>query len=367
MPGAYSAGGGIAQYNRDLFAALAASSLIEEIVVLSRKGGEADCQRVSSKIVQTSTPKTRAAFVIKAIRAASQRPGYDIVFCGHIHLLALAVLASAMAKAKLWLQVHGVEVWHKPSLLVRHVARKCNLVTAVSRFTRTEMIRGWWPYEPTTIRVLPNMVSPTFAPGPKSSELIARYNLQSRRVMLTVSRVSSRDDYKGNDRIINVLPRIIECIPNVTYLVVGDGDGLDDLKRLTLEAGLQRYVIFAGHVEDDELVDHYRTSDVFVMPSTGEGFGIVFLQAAACGLPVVGGCIDGSWDALREGQVGSAIDPRHDTEIVNAVVAALATKRNTSEEAYAAFGIQNFQRHVAELLRSIAPTHHNGISEESER
>ncbi|MEM6499601.1 MAG: glycosyltransferase, partial [Pseudomonadota bacterium] len=158
---------------------------------------------------------------------------------------------------------------------------------------------------------------------------------------------------KGHDRIITVLPRIIARVPNVSYLIVGCGDGLDDLKQFVLQAGLQQNVVFAGHVEDDELADHYRTADAFVMPSTGEGFGIVFIQAAACGLPVVGGCVDGSWDALREGRIGQAIDPRDDTELVNAIIAALTTNRYDPQKAHDAFDFLNFEKHVACLLKSI--------------
>ncbi|MEM7749666.1 MAG: glycosyltransferase family 4 protein [Pseudomonadota bacterium] len=358
MPGAYGSDGGIAQYNRDLISAMAASSLIEEIVVLARKADRKDFRQMPPMVVQLSPPGTQAAFAIEAVRAASQRPGYDIVFCGHIHLLVLATLAAAVARAKLWLQAHGLEAWKRPSSFARHAASRCDLVTAVSRFTRMEMIRHWWEAAPTKIRVLPNTVSEKFTPGPRSTELIERYDLRDRCVILTVSRLTSADNYKGHDRIITVLPRIMECVPNVTYLVVGDGDGREHLQKLAAQAGLQQHVIFAGHVDDHELIDHYRTSDVFVMPSTREGFGIVFLQAAACGLPTVGGCIDGSWDGLREGRIGAAVDPGDDSQIVRAVVAALTASQHSSERAYATFRFQNFQRHVAALLNSIAPAPH---------
>jgi glycosyltransferase involved in cell wall biosynthesis len=83
--------------------------------------------------------------------------------------------------------------------------------------------------------------------------------------------------------------------------------------------GVERSVTLAGFIPDEELADHYRLADVFAMPSTGEGFGIVFLEAMSCGTPVVAGNRDGSVDALADGALGVLIEP----ESVDAIVAGI--------------------------------------------
>src|SRR5262249_38877932 len=103
-----------------------------------------------------------------------------------------------------------------------------------------------------------------------------------------------------------------------------------------------------------ELAEHYRLADVFIMPSVKEGFGIVFLEAAACGVPVIGGNEDGSWDALREGRLGRAIDPDNEQDLVGAVLAALRPDKTRDLTQVDAFRRQRFAAHVAELARDLS-------------
>ena len=98
------------------------------------------------------------------------------------------------------------------------------------------------------------------------------------------------------------------------YLVVGDGDDRQRLEELAQTTGVAHAMQFAGHVPHRELPDYFRLADVFVMPSTGEGFGIAFLEAAASGLPVIGGNRDGSVDALADGTIGTLVDPHQQVE-----------------------------------------------------
>ena len=105
-------------------------------------------------------------------------------------------------------------------------------------------------------------------------------------------------------------PPSLARVPDAAYLIVGSGDDQPRLERLAREAGVGDRVVFAGQVADAELADYFALADVFAMPSTGEGFGIVFLEAAASGLPVIGGNRDGSVDALADGRIGRLVDPR---------------------------------------------------------
>src|SRR5204863_3572114 len=133
--------------------------------------------------------------------------------------------------------------------------------------------------DPTRVRVLPGTVDPRFRPGPKPHALLDRYDARGKKVLLTVARLSSSERYKGHDRVIRTLPRVLRDHPQTLYLIVGDGDDRARLEALALEFGVAEKVRFAGHIDAELLPDHFRLADVFVMPSTGEGFGIVFLEA----------------------------------------------------------------------------------------
>ena len=110
---------------------------------------------------------------------------------------------------------------------------------------------------------------------------------------------------------IRALPRILADHPETIYLIVGDGDDRPRLEALSAEIGVADKVRFVGSARAEELPDYFRLADVFVMPSTGEGFGIAFLEAMASGIPVIGGNQDGSLDPLGDGTLGIAVDPEN--------------------------------------------------------
>jgi len=154
--------------------------------------------------------------------------------------------------------------------------------------------------------------------------------------------------------VIAALPKILERIPDVSYLVVGDGDDRQRLEELAQAIGVGHSIKFAGQVSHHELPDYFRLADVFVMPSTGEGFGIVLLEAAASGLPVIGGNRDGSVDALAEGAIGTLVDPDDAPQLVGAICNALNFRAwRTDPPAVARFGLQNFKAHVHDLVLSL--------------
>ena len=197
--------------------------------------------------------------------------------------------------------------------------------------------------------ILPNCVDlDTFVPQPRDRALQERYRLGSSKVVLTVGRMASQERYKGFDEVIELLPRLLERFPDLKYLIVGEGD---DRERLELKArvlGVSDRVVFAGPIVESEKVAHYNLADVYVMPSTGEGFGIVLIEAAACGVPVVGSSSDGSREALLEGRLGRLVDPKNSSELSEAISAVLQDNsgRQRNEEINA-FGIGAFRARVA--------------------
>ena len=188
----------------------------------------------------------------------------------------------------------------------------------------------------------------------RRADLIARYGLGEKKVILTVGRMSSFERYKGHDRVIGVLEAVRSAVPNATYLIVGTGDDQPRLHALARKLDVADSVVFAGHVPADQLADHYGLADVFAMPSTGEGFGIVFLEAAAAGLPVIGGDKDGSADALADGAIGMTVDPDDRNALTQGLIDALQGGVRVDPQAVVRFRSEVFTQHVDQLVLSIS-------------
>jgi phosphatidyl-myo-inositol dimannoside synthase len=343
----FGGSGGIAQYNRDLIKALAACAGIERIVVLPRLG-EAGATVLPAGVRQLKPRRNAAVYSLAAVKAALTLRPFDVVFCGHLHLAPLARLLSVLLGVPLWLQLHGWEAWRPPRGTERRAAERADLVTAVSRYTRSRFL-AVCGVDPARVRVLPPTVEPRFCSGPKPRELAERYGLVGRRVALTVGRLDPEERCKGQDRIIRALPPILAAFPDIVYLIVGGGADQERLEALARDCAVADHVVFAGNVSADELPQFYRLADVFVMPSTQEGFGIVFLEAAASGLRVIGGNADGSVDALADGAIGTAIDPADAAALVRAVSAALAGG-GAMAAGVGRFSFANFGRHLEDLV-----------------
>ncbi|HZT88959.1 MAG TPA: glycosyltransferase family 4 protein [Stellaceae bacterium] len=294
---AFGGRGGIAQYNRDLLRALASAGTA--VTTLPRMAP--DAAPAPAGVRQRRPRGGRIAFSLTALLTAALRR-FDIVFCGHLFMAPLALLAARIARARLVVQLHGIEAWPRPSRLRRLAVERADLVLCVSRYTRRRVL-NWATVAPERVLVLPNTCGAAFAPGDRA-EVRGRLGLAGRRVLLTVGRLDRRERYKGHDRVIRALPDLVAQGHDIVYLVVGDGDDADRLAEVANACGVADRVRFLGRLRPEALRDVYRAADLFVMPSTGEGFGIAFLEAAASGTAAVGLDAGGAADALAEGELG---------------------------------------------------------------
>jgi phosphatidyl-myo-inositol dimannoside synthase len=340
--------GGIAQYNRDLLAALACRGDICAIV-LPRYGG-ADPAKLPPGVRQLAAKRSPLAYAIAAFRAAVTQGPYDVVYCGHLHMAPLGAIIARFLRIPMWLQLYGCEAWEPASRTRRWAVERASLITAISRYTRRRFL-SWTRVHPFRVRVLPTTVDGGFAPGPKPDYLLDRHHLRGKKVLLTVGRLAPDERGKGHDTVIRALPAITATHPDLVYLVAGQGDDRIRLEALARELRVEDKVLFVGMANPRELADYYRLADVFVMPSTQEGFGIVFLEAAASGLKVIGGNRDGSADALADGAIGVAIDPANPDELGDAIACALAGCGPDPAEVRR-FGFANFAGQVCDLTNS---------------
>jgi phosphatidylinositol alpha-1,6-mannosyltransferase len=229
---------------------------------------------------------------------------------------------------KTLIYIHGEEISTRTSYdqggrRRRSALAAADAVVAVSRFTRDTLIGGF-DVPPEKIELVSNGVDLTrFIPRPRAENLVARYKLQGRRVLLTVSRIYAR---KGMDRVIESLPAVLREVPDLVYLIVGEGSYRPALESLVALHDLGEHVRFAGSVPGHELADHYSLGDVFIMANREmpdgetEGFGLVFLEANACGLPVIAGRAGGSVDAVTDQVNGLLVDGDDPVAIAAAII-----------------------------------------------
>ena len=220
-------------------------------------------------------------------------------------MAALAWLIARLKRAKLIVQTHGIEAWSRPSRLCQAAIDAADVVICPSRYTRCRVL-GWSGVAPERIVLLPNTVDEAFTPG-DGSALREAWGLQGKRVLLTVARMDSRERYKGHDRVIAAIPQLVGKGHDVIYVVLGEGDDQPRLVALANKSGVGDRVWFMGAVGRQTIIDAYRAADLFVMPSTGEGFGIAFLEAMASGTPAIGLAVAGARDALADGELGIAV------------------------------------------------------------
>jgi phosphatidylinositol alpha-1,6-mannosyltransferase len=335
---AFGGRGGIAQYNRDFLRALVASHQISAIIVLPRMAPDVPGSPLG--IVQAPSRRGRLVYAISALSRAF-RQHIDIVFCGHLYMAPLAWLIAEFKGARLILQMHGVEAWTCPTRFRRAATEAADLVLCVSRHTRACVV-GWAAIAAERVLVVPNTVGQGFSPG-DGSALRASLGISDKRVLLTVARMDSRERGKGHDRVIAAIPGLVAKGYDVVYLIVGGGDDRARLEAWVEEVGVGERVRFLGAVPPRLLVEAYRMADLFLMPSTQEGFGIAFLEAMASGTPALGLDVGGIRDALGDGELGTIVSEGDD---LAAAIAPLLDARKPDPDALSGAVRARFDREV---------------------
>ena len=345
---AFGGRGGIAQYNRDFLSAIATSPAITSIEILPRH--TADNFTLPARVHQVLPATNRIAYVARALRMGLEKKP-DIVFCGHINLAPLAVALAWLCRAKMIVQTHGIEAWDRPRPLYRRAVETADLVLCVSRYTRARLL-SWAAMSPDRVVVLANTVGQAFTPG-DASALRRAWKLDGKRVLLTVARTEERERYKGHERVIAALPALPR---DIVYVVLGDGNDLERIKDVAYQAGVGERVYFKHAVNRDTLIAAYRMADLYVMPSTGEGFGIAFLEAMASGTPALGLAVAGATDALCDGVLGVAASEHDFAGVLASQMAGPKPDPRTLAAAVTArFGNETFTACAQGALNRLSP------------
>ena len=330
--------GGIARYSYTFASALADLLGPDNVHLLPLlgHGHPSDLHprfRVLAPVSERLTTTAKVWFAMRTLALARNR--YDLIVCTHVNLARVAAAVHFLYKTPFWVVCHGIEAWRPLSWLRRAALRQSSLLLPISRFTceklcevhkiprqRTSILYNTIPHH------LEKLLTAPAATASSEESLGARENL-----VLSVGSLTEPHAYKGFDTVIRALPTVLKQLPNVKYVIVGEGEDQPRLERLREEYQLGSHVTFAGSVSDEELARYYRACDVFVLPSRvttrngclqGEGFGRVYVEAALAGKPVVGSRGVGAAEAVLDGQTGILIDPTSVEQTAGAIIELLA-------------------------------------------
>ena len=314
--------GGVQEAGRLTAAALteiaSAGGWTFEVLSLNDPAGEHALPYCDSEMKFSGFGRDKARFVLSAMGKAFRAPrkGTSIVLAAHPHLAVPACYMQRVNPAfRTIVMSHGVEVWSPLSPRRFHALQKASMVLAPSNYTAREIAdkqaickskirRLPWPLNPSFLSLCRNPMELPLPPEFPRGEII-----------LTVGRWAAANRYKGTDALIRAIDRFRGSIPDVHLVAVGSGDDLPRLRQIAADQQITGQVHFLENLSQEEVAACYANSDVFALPSTGEGFGLVFLEAMAFAKPVVAVDAGGSTDLVRDG-VNGLLVPRENIELL---------------------------------------------------
>jgi glycosyltransferase involved in cell wall biosynthesis len=353
VPDAYGGHGGISVFNRDLLSAFALHPNVEGVTALPRVMSR-PMEPLPERIVfRSEAANSSFGYFRTLIRDLPRIARSDILYCGHLNYAPLVSGLGRLFGIPVIGALYGIDAWNPSEKRTRrNAASQLNKYFSISNYTRDQFL-DWAGVSPDQVTLLPNAIHLSdYSIFPRSHALMKRLGIsETDRVLLTFGRLVSRERAKGFDEVLDVMPHLVQNDPHLRYIIAGDGPDRERLEARVVEAGLAKYVVFTGFVEEQDKIALYGLADLYVMPSRGEGFGFVFLEALACGVPVIASSIDGSRDAVRDGILGQMVNPDDPEALMEAIRKGLNLERTKSvPDELAFFDFPEFVRRVHALV-----------------
>jgi len=294
---------------------------------------------------------------------------YTFIVCGHVHFAALVGFLAWIRRRKFIVSIYGTDAWKVRNRLEAFFVRRAALILSSGMFTANEASEVY-QLSRERFSILPCPIDPSLQSNEgKLSETVQNF-LRGKKVLLSVGRVEKWSMAKGYLETIDAVAKLRERDPALVYVIVGGGDGQALIRERLKQIGLEPFVMLTGYVSDQELAAFYRACDIFVLPSVmikqdqgwseGEGFGIVFIEAAYWGKPAVAVDEGGVSEAVEEGVTGLLVKPNRADELSAAIEKLLLDSelrrkmgeaaRNRAREV---FSYETFKSRVAEIMARV--------------
>lgn len=288
----------------------------------------------------------------------------DVILLNHINLLPVGILLALFKpRLKIVILAHGIEIWRKIAFWKKVFLVKKATVWAVSTFTVNHIRKNI--DERIQVQILNNALPVDFmvpCEFKKPAKLLKKHALQKDQpILLSVCRMTRHEQDKGIGQVIKAIPALLTSFPTLKYIVAGETDEQEKrrLMNLVKHYNIPQHVEFTGFISQKQLSNYYLLSDIFIMPSKKEGFGLAFIEAAACGLRIIAGNQDGSRDALLNGQLGTLVDPENVLGLQQAITQILGQPWSKQQAASIQkiclqhFSHQAYKENVKKLLHRI--------------
>lgn len=269
--------------------------------------GEREFSLGARRIAFQGFAGSKASFLWTALRLASKQP--HVVFAGHPNLAVAATAMKILApRLRSLIVAHGVEVWEPVMLFRKAALRRADIVLAPSRFTCAKLaaVQG---IPERKIRRVPWGLDPDFRSYAEAQgRLPLPGGFPQGRILLTIGRWSTQERYKGVEHLIEAVATLGATLPDLHLVAVGEGDDRPRLEQSAQDKGISGRVHFYEGLTRQQVAACYAHADVFALPSRGEGFGLVFLEAMAFGKPVIGANHGGTLDIIEDGKTGFLVE-----------------------------------------------------------
>jgi glycosyltransferase involved in cell wall biosynthesis len=273
------------------------------------------------EFVFTGSERAKGRFTATAMRSARRHA--KLVLAAHPYLAPVVqAMRIASPRMKSIVVAHGIEVWEPLSTLRRRALRGATFILTPTQDT-ADHIAAQQQVPRDRIRVLPWALDPDFDGLPISQSALPA-NFPSGRIILTVGRWQANERYKGMDTLISALPRLLHEWTDLQLVAVGEGDDQAWLEQLAEGCGVRRHVHFFSGLTYSELAACYSACEIFALPSRGEGFGLVYLEAMARGKPVIGGAHGGAPEVIDDGRTGYLVQHGDAPQLATSIETLLA-------------------------------------------
>jgi phosphatidylinositol alpha-1,6-mannosyltransferase len=288
------------------------------------------------------------------------RQEIDLILVGHVNYAPLAwLLKRFQPQLRYGVMLYGIEAWQPLSTVRRRAVQRADFLISISEYTKQKAVESNG-LDSDRVHLLPNALEYAQT-NPSQIDVLASPQGVGMR-LLSVCRLEQSEGYKGVDKVIECLPELIKRVPDIQYTVVGGGNDLERHRALAESLGIASRVQFLGFITEEEREACYRECDVFVMPSAGEGFGFVFLEAMKYGKPIVAARSGGAPEVVRDGVNGKLVEYGNKHELLEALI-DLCLSRNKRERLgdggyrrlQQNYTFEHFKQKFADIIRLESP------------